>query len=626
MSTAPTNASFLSSAPVWLYRNEVAAAVVSAGQHGPAPLPQRAGDVALEVLRAPEQRVAVVQVTDAQGTRVLLDPSIEDTTARRHVVAAALSPDGTRVAVLVAGTDEHAHLRLLDVKEGSVLTSSPEATRLRALAWDDGASHVWWVRSTDPAAGAQLMCSGPNDHHVRAFLPGPIAVAGLVPRPGGGVVATTRARSGPTYATRLASSQPSPPPPTTRLSEHPARLHRDRDRLLALVTSTPRPTVHEVTDRPDGLTLAHVVARGTSGRNVATLLDTGRGDPLLVEATRGTHIVSRLTPTGPVPLWDDRSRVHVRAITAAGPSPALHVSTPTAHGTLQIPDTAEPVSPVLRDDPATHLRATVCSADGTPVDVLISAPTELLDPSGRPRHPAPTLLTAYGGFGHASTAAYDAGARAWVMLGGVHATALVRGGGEHGTRWHEAGRGPDGKNRAVDDLTAAAELLATNWATGGAVALAGASHGALLAAAASLRAPRHVAAVTLLCPLLDLEHIDKDLLARLWTDELGDPTDHGTATLLRDLSPVQSAVTPGPPAPPTLILVAEDDARVPAHHGQRYAQALESGPRRPTRGPVLLRTLAGQGHGPRSSDRVNSLSTDLLTFARRWTTEGTASA
>lgn len=608
------------STPLWVHRDAVAAAVVAAGEHGPAPLPQRAGDVALEVVRAPQQQVAVVQVSDSRGTRVLLDPIREDPTARQHVVAAALSPDGARVAVLVAGTDELAHLRVLDVRDGSVVARSPEGTRLRALAFDDDATHVWWLRSTDPTSGAHLMCSGAQQHQVRASLAGPIAVAGLTPRPGGGVIATTRTRSGPTHTTRVTSPLPGPLCPTTTLSADPVRLHRDRNRLLAVVTSTPQPTVREVTDHHDGLTLARVIAHGTPGRTVAALLDTGHADPLLVEATRGTHVVSRLTPAGPVALWDDDSRVHVRAITTA-PGPALHISTPTSHGVLPLPDHAEQqVSPVLAEDPATHVRVVARSTDGTPIDVLISAPTALLDATGRPRRPVPVLLTAYGGFGHSSTAAYDAGARAWVALGGIHATALVRGGGEHGTRWHEAGRGPAGKTRGVEDLIAATELLATDWADG-AVALAGASHGAFLAAATSLRVARHVAAVTLLCPLLDLEHLDADPLAKLWADEFGDPSDPKIAALLRGLSPIRSAASPGPPAPPTLVVVSEEDVRVPPHHGQRYAQALGDGLRRPVSGPLLLRTLPGQGHGARSADRVNDLSTELLAFALRWSAD-----
>lgn len=609
--------------PVWRHRDRVSAAVVSAGREGPAPLPQHAGDVLLDVIRLPGQRIAVVRVRDAQGTRVLLDPSRTDASAQHHVVAAALSPGGAVAAVLVAGADDVAYLSLLEVSTSAVLAAAPTPTRFHALAWDDDTAHVWWVASTDPAAGAHLMYSSTHDHRVLAFLPGPIAVAGLLARPGGGVAATTCTRSGPTDVTRVARPQPGATSVRRRLSEHPARLHRDGDRLLALVATGTQPTVFDLSDRPDGLALGDVVARGTPGRTVVSLLGTGHGHPMLVEATRGTHVVSRLTPTGPAPLWDERSRVHVRAITQHDEASVLHVSTPTAHGTVELHEgSTHPASAVLRHDPAVHLQLTATSADGTPVDVLLSIPKRRLDTSGRPQGRAPVLLTAYGGFGHATSASYDAGARAWVLLGGIHATALVRGGGEHGPSWHAWGRGPEGKHRAVDDLVAVVRLLAARWATGGAVALAGASHGALLVAAASLRVPQQVAAVTLLCPLLDLEHIDDDPLGRFWTDEVGDPKDPHDQALLRALSPVRIASTPGPPAPPTLVIVATDDARVPPQHGSRYADALSDGPRRPTRGPVLLRFLQQQGHGPRSVDRVDALSTDLLTFAHRWAGQG----
>jgi prolyl oligopeptidase len=616
-------ARLVSCPPVWRHREHVSAAVVSAGREGPAPLPQHAGGVLLDVIRLSGQRIAVVRVRDAQGTRVLLDPSRTDASAQHHVVAAALSPDGALAAVLVAGADDVAYLSLLQVSTSAVLAAAPIPTRFRALAWDDDAAHVWWVASTDPAAGAQLMSSSTHDHHVLAFLPGPIAVAGLLARPSGGVAATTRNRSGPTDVTRVTRPQRGATPVTRRLSERPARLHRDRDRLLALVATEAQPTVFDVSDRPDGLALGDVVARGAPGRTVVSLLGTGRGHPMLVEATRGTHVVTELTPTGPTPLWDERSRVHIRAITNHGQASVLHVSTPTAHGTVNRHEgSTDPASAVLRHDPAVHLRITATSADGTPVDVLLSIPRRLLDTSGRLQGRAPVLLTAYGGFGHANSASYDAGARAWVLLGGIHATALVRGGGEHGPAWHAEGRGPKGKHRAVDDLVAAVQMLAAGWATGGAVALAGASHGALLAAAASLQVPQQVAAVTLLCPLLDLEHIDDDPMGTFWTDEVGDPKDPHDQALLRALSPVRIASTPGPPAPPTLVVVATDDARVPPHHGSRYADVLVDGPRRPTRGPVLLRSLQEQGHGPRSMDRVDALSTDLLTFAHRWAGQG----
>jgi prolyl oligopeptidase len=228
------------------------------------------------------------------------------------------------------------------------------------------------------------------------------------------------------------------------------------------------------------------------------------------------------------------------------------------------------------------------SKDGTRVPMFIAHRKGLkLDGS------APTYLYAYGAFAWPATPWFQAHILAWMEMGGVYALANIRGGGEYGERWHQAGIGRHRQN-AVDDFIAAAEWLIENRVTSGdRLSINGGSASAPLAAAALTQRPELFAAVTLDHPILDLLRFDRFTGGARWKSEFGSPEDPGDFRRLLDYSPLH-AVEKGVCYPPTLVTASDrDETAVPSHAYKftaalQYAQGCDE--------PVLLQVVRGGGH------------------------------
>ena len=135
----------------------------------------------------------------------------------------------------------------------------------------------------------------------------------------------------------------------------------------------------------------------------------------------------------------------------------------------------------------------------------------------------PTILNGYGGFAIAETPVWSPTIAAWCERGGLYAIAGLRGGIEHGEAWHDAGRRAN-KQNVFDDFHAAADwLVATGRTSRERLAIDGGSNGGLLVGAALTQRPDLCAAVSCGVPLLDMIRFPQFLIARLWTDEYGDP-------------------------------------------------------------------------------------------------------
>jgi prolyl oligopeptidase len=248
--------------------------------------------------------------------------------------------------------------------------------------------------------------------------------------------------------------------------------------------------------------------------------------------------------------------------------------------------------------PAATVQSMSCtSADGTPVTMI------LVRPSGA-SGPRPTILTGYGGFGVTSEPSYSPSAVAWVESGGYYVTAGVRGGGEHGLRWHEAGRGHR-KQKAIDDIIAAARhLIDIGLAVPSALGLLGGSNGGLLAGAALTQHPELFAAAVCVSPLLDMVRYERSGLGLVWRAEYGSADIEADFRCLLAYSPYHQVV-PGRCYPATLFMVASDDERVDPMHARKMCAALQfssSGT-----GPIAFRQDPVGGH----LDHVLGLSADL---------------
>ena len=224
----------------------------------------------------------------------------------------------------------------------------------------------------------------------------------------------------------------------------------------------------------------------------------------------------------------------------------------------------------------------------------------------------PTYLTGYGGFNLSRTPGFSATAAAWVSLGGVYALPNLRGGGEFGESWHEAGM-LGNKQNVFDDFVAAAEyLIEEGYTSSEHLAIAGGSNGGLLVGAAMTQRPDLFGAVVCTYPLLDMVRYHQFLVARFWVPEYGSSDDPEQFEYLRAYSPYHN-VEPGTAYPATLFITGDGDTRVDPLHGRKMAalvQAANGGDE-----PILLRyhTKAGHSGGQPVAQQIEQM-VDTLSF------------
>jgi prolyl oligopeptidase len=225
---------------------------------------------------------------------------------------------------------------------------------------------------------------------------------------------------------------------------------------------------------------------------------------------------------------------------------------------------------------------------------------------------APTLLTGYGGFNISLTPGFSARAALWMEQGGVYAVPNLRGGGEFGEAWHEAGM-LDRKQNVFDDFLAAAQWLIDNQYTNRSrLAISGGSNGGLLVGAAMTQRPNLFRAVVCGYPLLDMLRYHRFRVARFWVPEYGSAEDPAQFERLRAYSPYQN-VRPGTDYPATLFVTGDADTRVDPLHARKMTALLQAatGSRR----PILLHydTRAGHSGGKPLNQAIDDL-TDEITF------------
>lgn len=189
---------------------------------------------------------------------------------------------------------------------------------------------------------------------------------------------------------------------------------------------------------------------------------------------------------------------------------------------------------------------------------------------------APVHLMGYGGFGVPILPHYDGGiGKAWLEHGGVHVSASIRGGGEFGTAWHDAGRLAD-KVKSHDDFAAvAADLVARGVTVPGRIAAEGGSNGGLLIANMLTRFPGHFGALFCTIPLIDMRRYHKLLAGASWMAEYGDPDKPEDWDFMQEFSAYQAAA-PGQKYPPILLATARKDDRVHPGHARKMAAKLQA--------------------------------------------------
>jgi len=230
------------------------------------------------------------------------------------------------------------------------------------------------------------------------------------------------------------------------------------------------------------------------------------------------------------------------------------------------------------------------SKDGTRVPMFITHKKGIaLDGSN------PTLLYGYGGFNIPKTPEFEVGKIAWMEMGGVFALANIRGGGEYGEAWHQAGTKLN-KQNVFDDFIAAAEWLIDNEYTSPVkLAIQGRSNGGLLVGAVMTQRPDLFGACLPAVGVMDMLRFHKFTAGRYWVDDYGSSDDPEEFKALLAYSPYHN-IKPGTLYPPTMVMTADTDDRVVPGHSFKFAAALQNA-QADEHAPVIIRIESRAGHG-----------------------------
>jgi len=206
----------------------------------------------------------------------------------------------------------------------------------------------------------------------------------------------------------------------------------------------------------------------------------------------------------------------------------------------------------------------------------------------------PTLLYGYCGFNIPMTPQFSISRLAWMELGGAYAQACLRGGGEYGEAWHEAGTRLN-KQNVFDDFIAAAEwLIDQRYTRREKLAILGGSNGGLLVGASMTQRPDQFAACLPAVGVMDMLRFHKFTAGRFWVDDYGSADDPEEFKALYAYSPYHN-IKDGVAYPATLVTTADTDDRVVPGHSFKFAarlQAAQSG-----EAPLLVRIETRAGHG-----------------------------
>ncbi|BAT51742.1 prolyl oligopeptidase [Nostoc sp. NIES-3756] len=229
------------------------------------------------------------------------------------------------------------------------------------------------------------------------------------------------------------------------------------------------------------------------------------------------------------------------------------------------------------------------SKDGTQVPMFITHKKGIELNSNNP-----TYLYAYGGFNASLTPTFSVSNLVWMEMGGVYVMANLRGGGEYGEEWHQAGM-KDRKQNVFDDFIAAAEwLIANNYTKPAKLAIAGGSNGGLLVGACITQRPDLFGAALPAVGVMDMLRFHKFTIGWAWTAEYGSPENPEEFPALYAYSPLHN-LKPGTAYPATLITTADHDDRVVPAHSFKFAAALQAAHN--GNAPVLIRIETKAGHG-----------------------------
>jgi prolyl oligopeptidase len=309
------------------------------------------------------------------------------------------------------------------------------------------------------------------------------------------------------------------------------------DRLVLSILDDLKPVFETLTPSADGWSRERITGLPDIGVANVWPLD------VRVEESNGDLLASAQDPLTPPSLY----------LIPSGSTPQL---------LKRAPQTFDPSGLVVT-------RHEAVSQDGTRIPyVQVGSPTETGD--------APVHIYGYGGFGISQLPYYNSSVgKLWLERGGTGVVASLRGGGEFGTAWHDAGR-REGKRLSHDDFAAvAADLVRRGVTRPGRIAAEGGSNGGILITNMLTRYPERFGALFCTIPLIDMRRFAKLHAGASWIAEYGDPDNPEDWEFLGKISAYHNAI-PGRPYPPILIATSRRDDRVHPGHARKMAAKLQA--------------------------------------------------
>jgi prolyl oligopeptidase len=572
--------------------------------------------------------------------RLLLDPNIWAKDGASALAEWAPSPDGRYLAYAVqdAGSDWRT-LKLLEVDSGKTIDDKIEWVKFSQIAWDGRSEGFFYSRYAVPLDGEAYQSANEDQqlyyHRIGTTQAQDQLIYATPDRPklshqaqvtsdGRWLIISSFQGIDPRRELHVAELTGTPPRPRLLVKGpvHDWRLIGSRDATLFFLTDDHAAHMRVVTldatkPRKGPKPLVPERAETLAGGSLV-------GDRMILAYMSDAQTVAELIEldgrkVGDVPLpgmgtaagFGGRTGDPETFFSFSGfVTPASIYRFDTS--TLQSQLFARPDLPFNPDDFGVEQRL-YPSKDGTLIPMTVIRRRSLADHAVA----APTILYGYGGFNISLTPGYSATRMAWLEQGGVYAIANLRGGGEYGKAWHDAGRGAN-KQNVFDDFIAAAEYLKANGFTPtDGLAIEGRSNGGLLVGAVVNQRPDLFAAALPAVGVMDMLRFDRFTAGRYWVDDYGSPEKAQDFPLLYGYSPYHN-ILGGKDYPAILVTTADTDDRVVPAHSFKYAAALQAADLGAK--PRLLRVESRAGHGSgKPVDKLIDEYADSYAFAARFT-------
>jgi prolyl oligopeptidase len=582
------------------------------------------------------QNQAVLYVREASGAeRVLIDPNAWAKDGATALDAWVPSEDGTKLIYSIQdGGSDWRTVKVLDVATGKMLEDEIKWVKFSSLDWDKAGKGFFYSRFPEPDKAGEFQSLNTNQE-IRYHLLGtpqsddPLIYAtpqepqlnhgAEVSDDGSFLLVTSSSGTDERYRLTMIGLNGN----ETRRVIVPDLVNDWRmigmgQGRIFFVTNKDAPRLRIVSMAPGGTesTIETVIAESEAVIDGASVV----GGRLVVNYLQDARNVVKLfdlsgKPSGELPL---------PGIGSVGGFDGDLDSTETffSYSSFNRPTTiyrydltsgkvapwAEPKLAFNPDDYTVEQRF-YASKDGTRVPMFIVRKKGVTGP-------APTLLYAYGGFNISVLPGFSPTRLAWLEQGGVYAQANIRGGGEYGKAWHDAGRLAN-KQNVFDDFIAAGEYLIREGVTGkNQLAIEGRSNGGLLVGAVINQRPDLFSAAHAAVGVMDMLRFDRFTAGRYWVDDYGYPNKEVDFRTLLKYSPYHTIRKADYPA--VMVSTADTDDRVVPGHSFKYTarlQATEAGDQ-----PHLIRIETRAGHGSgKPTDKIIEEFSDIYAFLAHFT-------